>query len=239
VAPPQRFYPTSWGFHPSEGSTAQLFNHGVRRGARTRSTSRQRHISAPHVREARNGGRRLHETGPAPGAGPAHRTDAVAPSRSSAAPCQLPPPHPPPPPQDDPPPHDELLPQDELLLPHDELLLPQDDPAAAPPAHQLSPLLPALLLPPSLYDRRPRRFTFTNRRAPFRLLAALPITTAAIPTPTSATKKTVPMASAPLPNPPKRPPVGSLSVRAGEMPCRLTAQSRVEELQSLGAGWPP
>ena len=30
MAPPQRFYPTSWGFHPSGGCTAQLFNQGVR-----------------------------------------------------------------------------------------------------------------------------------------------------------------------------------------------------------------
>ncbi|ELP67736.1 hypothetical protein STRTUCAR8_05178, partial [Streptomyces turgidiscabies Car8] len=70
-----------------------------------------------------------------------------SPFRSSAAPCQLPPPHPPPPPpQDDPPPHDELPPQDELE-PHDELLpeSPMLLEPAAPPAHQLSlPPLPLL-----------------------------------------------------------------------------------------------
>ncbi len=32
MAPPQRFYPSSWGFHPSGGCTAQLFNQGVRPG---------------------------------------------------------------------------------------------------------------------------------------------------------------------------------------------------------------
>lgn len=44
MTPPKRFYPTSWCFHPSEGSTAQLFNHGVRFGpeahARARTTER-------------------------------------------------------------------------------------------------------------------------------------------------------------------------------------------------------
>lgn len=29
MTPSQRFYPTSWGFHPSGGSTAQLFNQGA------------------------------------------------------------------------------------------------------------------------------------------------------------------------------------------------------------------
>ncbi|GGZ90109.1 hypothetical protein GCM10010344_67010 [Streptomyces bluensis] len=65
-------------------------------------------------------------------------------ARSSADPCQLPPPHPPPPPpppQEDPPPQDELLPQEEEL-PQEERL-PQDEPALfdelepVPPAHQL------------------------------------------------------------------------------------------------------
>ncbi|WP_411572746.1 hypothetical protein, partial [Streptomyces scabiei] len=53
-------------------------------------------------------------------------------SWSSAAPCQLPPPHPPPPPQEDPPPQDELLPQEELLL-QDEPLLPHDEPPCDEP----------------------------------------------------------------------------------------------------------
>jgi len=41
MAPQQRFYPTSWGFHPLEGFTAQLFNRGMRPGVRRTPTSRR------------------------------------------------------------------------------------------------------------------------------------------------------------------------------------------------------
>jgi hypothetical protein len=78
------------------------------------------------------------------------------PVRSSAAPCQLPPPHPPPPPpppQDDPPPQDEPPPHEELPVeqpappPEPELV-----PVPEPPAHQLcldrrERLAPLLLAP--------------------------------------------------------------------------------------------
>lgn len=41
-----------------------------------------------------------------------------------------------------------------------------------------------------------------------------------------------------LPFPPKRPPVGASLLRDREMPVAHARQSRVEELQSFGAGWP-
>lgn len=86
--------------------------------------------------------------------------------RGPAAPCQLPPPHPPPPPHDEPPPLDELPPpQDELpplhdapAAPLDELPPPHDAPP--PPAHQL----------PS--ERRLAPFFFSEGLA-VRFLAAL------------------------------------------------------------------
>lgn len=51
---PQRFYPTSWAFHPSEGSTVQLFNHGVRR-ERVHATERPPDVCPAGARWVRPG----------------------------------------------------------------------------------------------------------------------------------------------------------------------------------------
>ncbi|GEJ99316.1 hypothetical protein TNCT1_15930 [Streptomyces sp. 1-11] len=102
MVPPQRFYPSSCGFHPSEGSTAQLFNYGVR-GARGRETA-----GRPPDRCLPAGAR-----GPGEAAAPC-RPPPPSPSR------QLPPPQPPPPPpHEEPPPQDEPPPQEEPP-PHEE-----------------------------------------------------------------------------------------------------------------------
>lgn len=210
MAPPQRFYPSSWGFHPSEGLSAQLFNSG----ARLRGRGARRCAGVEHESEA----------------GPRYRPRSIrmrfSPcSGSSAAPCQLPPPPhpppPPPPPQDDPPPHDEPPPQDE-------------PPLSPPPAHQLllplsCELLLRLRLCERLADREPPRTADTKIRTK---------TTA-----TSARTNPVIMASASFRSPEADrgvPPLGaSRSVRGREMPGRFTAQSRVEELQSLLTGQRP
>lgn len=155
-----------------------------------------------------------------------------SPFRSSAAPCQLPPPHPPPPPpQDDPPPHDELPPQDELE-PHDELLpeSPEALEPAAPPAHQLSlPPLPRLCrLCPEWSDcRLPRapRTTADTRAAMMNRTTTM----------TRAMKATA--MTSPSFRSPEAAPRGRLVVlRDVGMPACLTCQSRVEEVQSFGAG---
>jgi hypothetical protein len=70
VASPQRFYPTSWGFHPSEGSTAQLFNHGERPAREPATDERPRNALT---------GR------PPPPTGPANTVARRAPCRRDAA----------------------------------------------------------------------------------------------------------------------------------------------------------
>lgn len=97
------------------------------------------------------------------------------PARSSAAPCQLPPPHPPPPPpppQDDPPPQDEPPPHEE---PPVEQPAPPPEPEPEPPAHQLC------------LDRR-------ERLAPLRLA---PDTTARTATAMNATRMMPPIMAPP------------------------------------------
>lgn len=144
---------------------------------------------------------------------------------SSAAPCQLPPPHPPPPPpQEDPPPHDEPPPQEELE-PHDALL--PESPVllepAAPPAHQLSLVLFLLLLPRLLSEglRAARAVAVTAMNMPARMTRAM-----------MAKAMTSPSFRSP-----EAAPRGRLAVLRDEgMPACLTCQSRVEEVQSFGAG---
>lgn len=168
------------------------------------------------------------------------------PVRSSAAPCQLPPPHPPPPPpppQDDPPPQDEPPPQEEPPVeqppPPPE---PEPEPEPEPPAHQLC------------LDRRER----------LALLRLAPDTTARTATAMNATRMMPPIMAPPSFRSPEAAPVGSASRRCfclcfclflwlyfllfflllsrvcflceRGMPPRLTDQSRVEQLQRLSAG---
>jgi len=64
MAPPQRFYPTSRRFHPSGGSTAQLFNPGAH-PARTECAGR----GSAH-RECGPAGARGGDAGPGPRSGP-------------------------------------------------------------------------------------------------------------------------------------------------------------------------
>ncbi|MZD06616.1 hypothetical protein GTW43_16145 [Streptomyces sp. SID5785] len=159
---------------------------------------------------------------------------------------QLPPPHPPPPPHDEPPPHEDPPPQDELLL-HEELP-PQewwwpDDPdehedplLAAPPdpAHQLA-----------LLRREPRAplfFVNDARRRPAAPARAAPIamakSTAMKTTMMNACITGPPFLSPePLANPVV--PEGRPNGRAWGIPGPAPGQSRVEELQRFGAGWPP
>ncbi len=218
----QRFYPTSWGFHPSEGFTAQLFNRGVRPSVRRtpgaeRTNARRDDVYARRHRRALT---------PRSGYG--------SPFRSSAAPCQLPPPHPPPPPpQDDPPPQDELPPQEELE-PHDELL--PESPAllepAAPPAHQLS-LPPAP--PPAAGSAPPGPAAGSpGKPGPPRLTTITATNTAHQD---DKGDDGYGHDAHPPFVPPRRPPVGtSPSCVTGGCPPVSRCQSRVEEVQSFGAG---
>jgi hypothetical protein len=137
---------------------------------------------------------------------------------------QLPPPQPPPPPQDDPPPHDEPPPQDEEEPQDEDEDEPHDDPLLLDPpsAHQLLPLR----LPP----RRPAR-----ARCELPLLAfAMTVTT----NPMKANARMMPktMASPSFRVTRDDPPWAPRVLRAREMPRRLISQSRVERIQSLGAG---
>lgn len=139
--------------------------------------------------------------------------------------AQLPPPQPPPPPQDDPPPHDEPPPQDEEEEPQEE---DEDEPHDEPPlldppsAHQLLPLA----LPP----RRPAR---TPCELPLVALTMIRTTN-----PMTTTARMMPRTMAPpsFRVPRDDPPWAPRVLRAREMPRRLISQSRVEEVQSLGAG---
>ncbi|GGS52513.1 hypothetical protein GCM10010206_12850 [Streptomyces cinerochromogenes] len=188
--------------------------------------------------------------------------DAVPPvPESSAAPCQLPPPHPPPPPHDDPPPHEDPPPHDELL-PHDEpppqecppwcppwCPPPPDDPESPPPTHQLLAPLSVdddAAVPDDAeaarYDRfRPRPDLLSESRA-FRLRRAW----AARTNTTTTTARMMPsialsLMASPSFRSPEAAPRGRLawcrvSRGAGGIPGRRVPQSRVEELQSLSAG---
>jgi hypothetical protein len=166
--------------------------------------------------------------------------DAVPPSGSSAAPCQLPPPHPPPPPpqDDEPPPQDELPPPQEW--PPDEPPSCDDPeppslPARPPATHQLVSLpLPLWLLPE---DRRPWPPPRpTGRTVCRRRLEPMAANTPTRTKQTTARMMPMTMASPSFRFPRSGPPWAPRLVRAVEMPLRLTAQSRVEELQSLSAG---
>jgi len=153
------------------------------------------------------------------------RDHGVTPLPPPAA-AQLPPPQPPPPPQDDPPPHDEPPPQDEEEPQDEDEDEPHDEPPPLDPpsAHQLLPL--PLRLPP----RRPER---ARCELP-RLARAMIMTT----NPMKATARMMPktMASPSFRLPRDDPPWAPRVLRAREMPRRLISQSRVERIQSLGAG---
>ncbi len=235
MAPPQRFYPTSWRFHPSGGSTAQLFNQGAH-PARTACAGVWER--PPGVWP---GGRSGWGVGPGPRNGP-RGGDAVPPGRSSAAPCQLPPPHPPPPPpQDDPPPQDEPPPQD-----WPEWCPSEDEPPPSP-AHQLLP--PPSPPPPLRRDPLPPLVrTGPEPRRPI----TKPLISKAATTNRMMPVSMAPPSFRPGPEPgdspeaiPRRTP-RRVSVACGsrrealrrerEMPLAATPQSRVEEVQSFGAG---
>lgn len=146
-------------------------------------------------------------------------------------PAQLPPPQPPPPPpHDDPPPH-EWPPEEE----------PQDEPPPPPPTHQPPP--PAA--EPLAADRRRARAAY----GPFLTLVTRARTTSStkrIPTPTSTVTRTVmPLTRLSLPRserfPRRFPDLSGSSVflRDRGIPLSRTRQSRLEQLQSLSAGWRP
>ncbi|MGX1029199.1 hypothetical protein RKD38_003880 [Streptomyces ambofaciens] len=180
------------------------------------------------------------------GAGPRNGPrggDAVPPGRSSAAPCQLPPPHPPPPPppQDDPPPQDEPPPQEWPEWPS------EDEPPPSP-AHQL---LPPPLSPPPPLRRDPRplpvrtapearrplmktlisRAASTNRMMPVTMAPpSLPFRTRARKSPEAIPRRTPRCVSM------DRGSRREAHRREREMPLATAPQSRVEEVQSFGAG---
>lgn len=192
--------------------------------------------------------------GPVPGAGPVGMRFPLA--GGSAAPCQPPPPPhppPPPPPQDDPPPQDEPPPQEWPEWCPPEWCPPEDEPSP-PPAHQLL-VLPPLSPPPPVPARRDP-LPLRVRAAP----EARRPTTSPLITRAAITNRMMPVTTAPPSFPPgpgpevprSNPPsdaslrVDCLSLACGsrreahrrerEMPLAATPQSRVEELQSFGAG---
>ena len=158
-----------------------------------------------------------------------HRVPDVAPPRSSAAPCQLPPPHPPPPPheepppQEDPPPHEEPPPHEWLLCPPwwppDEPLPHEAAEPAPPPAHQLLFEEPPLV-------RWPRRLDSATGPPAFRLA-----TTRVATRPMTTTARMMPMTMAPPSfRSPEAAPRG-LSLRARD-PCVRGGCPRVSRVKA-------
>ena len=89
MVPPQRFYPTSWGFHPSEGPTAHLFT--LRCAPDPEKHTPVRHLP-PHSLTSRGGrtppsGTRARNPGAGPGSLPvsAATTPAPAPAATAAS----------------------------------------------------------------------------------------------------------------------------------------------------------
>ncbi len=240
VRPLRRSAPSAPGYPLIRVSTSPRTQVPADDSQHTPPASASPHAGRPAGRSHLPTGRRAQ---PVPTAPPRHRVD--------ASPCgrQLPPPQPPPPPQEDPPPQ-ECPPPDEPPPSLEELpeSYPPPDPQPPPdPEPEPEPLSPAHQLRRRAFREPGRRpyATATRARDMLRLTA-----TTATPT-TQTTARMMPITARAMASPtflpPKRssprPPVGSEPVprflRAPVMPSAPSGQSRVEELQSFGAGWRP
>lgn len=152
MTPSQRFYPTSWGFHPSGGSTAQLFNQGAHpaRAARAGVCERPPGVF-PGGRSWWGRGARSQAWAPWWGCGSPVELSCPVSAASTASAAAPPPQDDDPPPQDEPPPQEELPPPPQEEPPAElEWCPPEDEPSA----HQLLRLRP-LLRPRPLWLSRP------------------------------------------------------------------------------------
>lgn len=229
MAPPQRFYPTSWGFHPSGGCTAQLFNQGVRPGVSgaRRSARRERSpdgrpdpraipsavLSCPVSAVTASG---------SPGHRSAHRARLSCRRRSR--------PHP------------------RRTIPRRTTSRPRRTSArrrrSGGPRGARRSARPRMTNPrprPTSccsYRRRSRRRTRTDGPIPAELVLAPGADHRAYERHCDHRQDDEEEHDVTLlPVPPKRPPWAPRLVREAGMPGRLTCQSRVEEVQSLSAGW--